>query len=44
MGRACSTYRGEVHTGFEWGNVREGGHLKDSGLDGRMIIKLVLEK
>jgi hypothetical protein len=30
MNRACSRYEGgEVHTGFEWGNLREGHHLED---------------
>jgi hypothetical protein len=30
--------RREVHTGFWWGNLREGDHLKDSGIDGRIIL------
>ena len=30
MGKTCSTYGvGEVHTGFEWGNLTEGDHLED---------------
>jgi hypothetical protein len=31
-------------TGFWWGNLREGGHLKDPGVDGRIILKLIFEK
>ena len=45
MGRACSTIgRGEVHTGFWWENLREGGHLEDPGVDGKIILKWVFEK
>jgi hypothetical protein len=31
--------KGEVHAGFEWGNMRERGHLKELGVDGRIIVK-----
>jgi hypothetical protein len=34
----------EVHTGIWWGNLREGGHMEDPGLDGRIILKQILEK
>jgi hypothetical protein len=27
--------RGEVHTGFWWGDLRERYHLEDPGVDGR---------
>jgi hypothetical protein len=33
-----------VHTGFQWGNLREGNHLKDPVVDGRIILKWILEK
>jgi hypothetical protein len=33
-----------MHTGFWWGNPREGDHLKDIGVDGRIILKWILEK
>jgi hypothetical protein len=39
MGGACSTYgKREVHTGFWGGDLREGGHLGDPGVDGRIIL------
>jgi hypothetical protein len=34
----------EVCTGFWWGNVREGGHLEDPGIDGRIILKCIFRK
>jgi hypothetical protein len=34
----------EVHTGFWLGDLREGGHLGDSGVDGRIILKLIFKK
>jgi hypothetical protein len=33
-----------VHTGFWWGNLREGEHLEDLGLDGRMILNVMFKK
>jgi hypothetical protein len=35
---------GEVHTGFWWGDLMEGEHLKDLGLDGRIILKVLFKK
>jgi hypothetical protein len=36
--------RGEVLTGFWLGDLREGEHLEDSGVDGRIILKLFFKK
>jgi hypothetical protein len=34
---------GEVHTGFWWGDLREGDHSKDPDVDG-MILKWIFKK
>jgi hypothetical protein len=34
----------EVYTGFWSGNLRQGDRLKDTGIDVRIILKLILEK
>jgi hypothetical protein len=46
MGGACSTYGGkrEVHTGFWWGDPREGDHLGDPCVDERIILKRIFKK
>ena len=31
-------------TGFWWGNLREGDHLEDSGVDSTIILKWLFEK
>jgi hypothetical protein len=33
-----------MHTWFWWGNLREGNHLEDSGVDGTIILKWTYEK
>jgi hypothetical protein len=35
---------GEVHTRFGWGDLREGDHWEDLGIDERIIIKLIFNK
>jgi hypothetical protein len=45
MGRTCGTYgAGEVHTWLYWGNLREEDHLKDTGVDGRIILKWIFKR
>jgi hypothetical protein len=36
--------RGELHTGFWWGDVRESENLEELGVDGRMILKWIFKK
>jgi hypothetical protein len=36
--------RGEVHTGFWWGNLRVSDDLKDPGVDGRLIFTRIFRK
>ena len=33
-----------MHARFQWGNLREGYYLEDPGVDGRIILKRILEK
>ena len=43
--QACITYgRGEVYTGFWWGNMRARDHIKDPGVEGRILLKWVFRK
>jgi hypothetical protein len=34
----------EVHTGFWLGDLREGDHLGDPGIDGKIILKSIFKK
>jgi len=31
-----------MHSGFWWENMEEGGHLVDLGIDGKIILKIIL--
>jgi len=36
--------RGEECTGVWWGNLREGDHLEDPGVDERIILRWVFKR
>jgi hypothetical protein len=36
--------RRDVHTGFWWGDLREGDHLQDLGGNWRIILKSIFKK
>jgi hypothetical protein len=46
MGGACSMYGGVERcvTGFGGGNLREGDHWGDSGIDGKIILEWIFGK
>jgi hypothetical protein len=33
--------RGEVHTGFWWGNLRERDHMENPSIDGRISRRII---
>jgi hypothetical protein len=46
MGGACRTYggKGEVCTGFWWGNLRGRDRWGDRGVDGRVMLEWIFKK
>jgi hypothetical protein len=43
-GNTIGLGRREMHAGYWWGNVIEGDHLENLGVDGNVIIKRISEK
>jgi len=43
-GHVARMGRFETYTGFWWGNLREGNHLEDPGLDGKIILSWIFRK
>jgi hypothetical protein len=39
-----SVFDFHVHTGFWWGDLREGDHLGDPGIDGSIILEWIFKK
>jgi hypothetical protein len=35
---------GKTHTGFWWGDLRERDHLKELGIDRKIVLKWVFKK
>jgi len=44
VGDVACRGRGEVCTGFWWGNMREKGHSGDPDVDGRIILRWIFRK
>jgi hypothetical protein len=42
-GYVTSMSEKNLHTEFWWGDLRERDHLKDQGIDGRIILKLMFK-
>ena len=43
-GHVARMGRGEVYTGYWWGNLRESDHLGDPDVDGRIILRWIFKK
>jgi len=43
-GHVARVRRGDVYTGYRWGNLRERDRFEDLGLYGRIILKWILRK
>jgi hypothetical protein len=47
MGGACGMWHvweaREIHVGFWWGDLKEIAHIKDIGVDGRILLKWIFK-
>ena len=43
-GNVARMGRGDMHTGFWYGNLREGDHLEEADVDWRVILKRIFKK
>jgi len=43
-GHVACMGRGKSYTGFWWGTLREGDHLGDAGIDGRIILGWIFRR
>jgi hypothetical protein len=43
-GHVARMGRAELFIGFWWENLRERGHLEDTGIDGRIILRWIFRK
>jgi len=43
-GHVACKGRGEVHTGFWWGNLKERDHLEDLDVNGKMLLRRIFRK
>jgi len=43
-GHVARMGRGEMYTGFWWGNLRERDHLENEGADGRIKLRWISRK
>jgi len=44
VGHVARMGGGEAYTGFWWGNLKEIDHMKDPGVDGRIILRWICRK
>jgi len=44
VGNVARIGRGEMHTEFWWGNLKDRDYLEDLGLNGRIILRWIFRK